>query len=190
MRPAYGCLREIHRPWALKDNAMNFSELGQHINTYGLLFVFLIVFLEYLNIPGLPGGLIFLLTGLWIKSGNRDFVTTLVVTGLAGLAGSCLLYFLGKKGGNAALSKLKISRPQSADRIDALTIGLLRHGCLVVFLAKLTPIARTLVGIPAGMVGMDLKNYILVSALGITIWNGALILAGMYGSELILQQLQ
>lgn len=168
---------------------MNLTEMGQHINTYGLLFVFLITFLEYLNVPGLPGSLILLLTGLWIKSGNHAFVPTLAVTVLAGLAGSCLLYMLGRKGGGAAFSKLKSSRPQSAARIDALTTGLLRHGCLVVFLAKLTPIARTLVGIPAGMVGMDLKSYILVSTLGIVIWNGSLILAGMYGSELILQRL-
>ncbi len=168
---------------------MSLVSLSQFLDDYGMLFLFLVVFLEYLNIPGLPGGLILLLAGIWVDTLGPDFALAFGLSVVAGLAGSCLLYMLGKKSGWAALSKFKSAHPQSASKIDALTRGMVRHGSLVVFLSKLTPTVRTLVGLPAGMVGMDLKKYLVFSALGIAIWNGALMLAGMYWADLILPHL-
>lgn len=39
------------------------------------------------------------------------------------------------------------------------------------FAAKLLPMVRTLISIPAGVLQMDLKKYVISSTMGIFVWN-------------------
>ncbi|WP_353938983.1 DedA protein [Clostridium septicum] len=43
---------------------MEINELINYFSSYGMIFVFIIVFLEYLNLPGLPAGIILPLIGV------------------------------------------------------------------------------------------------------------------------------
>ena len=43
---------------------MNIQELTEYFLKYGAFFIYLIVFLEYLNLPGFPAGLIMPLSGI------------------------------------------------------------------------------------------------------------------------------
>ena len=45
---------------------------------YGYYFLFLIVFLEYLNLPGLPAGIIMPAAGILIASQQGSFVVALL----------------------------------------------------------------------------------------------------------------
>ena len=44
---------------------MSIQELTLYFTQYGAFFVFLIVLLEYLNLPGFPAGVIMPLAGIW-----------------------------------------------------------------------------------------------------------------------------
>ena len=44
---------------------MNFEMLTDYFLEYGAVFIFLIVFLEYLNLTGFPAGVIMPTAGIW-----------------------------------------------------------------------------------------------------------------------------
>ena len=59
-----------------------------------------------------------------------------------------------------------------------------------VFACKLLPVVRTLVGLPAGMLGMNLWSYTFASIAGIVIWNAALVGRGYYMGAPLLSYLE
>lgn len=149
------------------------------MDQYGLIFLFGIVLLEYLNMPGFPAGVIFPVTGVWLSTTEIPFVLAVAVSVVAALLGSYILYMVGKKGGPPLIEKIKKKRPYTAAKIDHYTEKLREHANATVFFAKLLPVVRTLIGLPAGAAGINLKNYLFFSALGITIWNAGLMLLGV-----------
>ena len=74
---------------------MDANSILNYLSQYGLIFIFIIVFLEYLNLPGLPAGIIMPLAGLWISRGEMNFLFVLILSVIAGVIGSWVLYFLG-----------------------------------------------------------------------------------------------
>ena len=82
---------------------MDIATLNQYFIQYGAIFVFVIVFLEYLNLPGFPAGIIMPLAGIWASKGEISFFMTMVLSVSAGLLGSWILYFLGRFGGDVFL---------------------------------------------------------------------------------------
>jgi membrane protein DedA with SNARE-associated domain len=58
--------------------------------------------------------------------------------------------------------------------------GLLdRHGAYAVFFARLVPVARTFVSLPAGARRVGMGRFIVLSAAGCAIWAAAFVLVGM-----------
>ena len=55
-----------------------------------------------------------------------------------------------------------------------------RYGSAVVLLARMVPIARSIVSIPAGVVEMPLGRFTLLSTVGSGLWNALLIGAGWF----------
>lgn len=158
---------------------MEVTFLLQGIDRYGLLIVFLVVFLEYLNLPGFPAGVILPFSGVWAARGH-SFLITLFVTVVAGILGSILLYYVGKFGGSKLLRICMGKSERVRKAYEALQRKIERQGSKAVFLSKLVPVLRTLVGIPAGAMNMNLMNYVISSTLGICIWNGILVSAGYF----------
>ena len=82
---------------------MDIHELTQYFLQYGAFFIYLIVLLEYMNLPGFPAGVIMPLSGIWAAQGEISFPVVMILTVAAGLTGSWLLYLLGRFGGNKLL---------------------------------------------------------------------------------------
>ena len=77
---------------------MSIQTLTNYFLEYGAFFIFLIVLLEYLNLPGFPAGVIMPLSGIWASQGEISFPLVMVLTVAAGLTGSWALYWLGRAG--------------------------------------------------------------------------------------------
>lgn len=67
---------------------MSIQTLTNYFLEYGAFFIFLIVLLEYLNLPGFPAGVIMPLSGIWASQGEISFPLVMVLTVAAGLTGS------------------------------------------------------------------------------------------------------
>lgn len=157
---------------------MDLSTLTLYFTRYGAIAIFIIVFLEYLNLPGFPAGIIMPLSGIMAAKGNIHFFWVMVITVAAGLLGSLMLYGLGRKGGEVFLKAYTNRFPKQKKALEKNLEWVRKKGCLGVFLGKLLPMIRTIVSIPAGVVKMDLRKYVISSACGIFIWNFVFVGAG------------
>lgn len=159
---------------------MSIQELTNYFIQYGAFFIYLIVLLEYLNLPGFPAGVIMPLAGIWAARGEISFPVVMVLTVAAGLTGSWALYLLGRYGGGRVLGFYFKKFPKHQPVIEQKMEFLRKKGCVGVFVSKLLPMVRTLISIPAGMVKMNFTKYTLSSLGGIFLWNLAFVGAGYF----------
>ena len=162
---------------------MSIQTLTNYFIQYGAFFIYLIVLLEYMNLPGFPAGVIMPLSGIWAAKGEISFPAVMVLTVAAGLAGSWLLYLLGRLGGSKAMGFYFKKFPKQQAVIEEKIEFLREKGGIGVFVSKLLPMVRTLISIPAGMVKMDFVKYTVSSLCGIFLWNLAFVGAGYFFGE-------
>lgn len=157
---------------------MSIQTLTNYFLEYGAFFIFLIVLLEYLNLPGFPAGVIMPLAGIWASRGGLGIVETMAITIAAGLTGSIALYGLGRGGGEAFLNKYYKKFPGQRAMIEEKMEYLRNRGGVGIFVSKLIPMVRTLISIPAGVIKMDFRSYVISSTLGVAVWNLVFVGAG------------
>lgn len=97
---------------------MELETIMQYFALYGPVAIYVIVLLEYLNLPGFPAGVIMPLAGIWAAKGGLGFAATMAITIAAGLTGSIILYGLGRGGGEVFLKRYyrRFSGTERADR--------------------------------------------------------------------------
>lgn len=166
---------------------MTLEIVMQYFARYGGIAIFVIVLLEYLNLPGFPAGVIMPLAGVWAAKGNINFIIALLITVAAGLLGSLLLYLLGYKGGELFLSKYMKKFPKQKAAIDKNLELIRKKGCIGIFFSKLIPMVRTIISIPAGVLKINIWEYIVSSTLGILVWNLFFVGAGYYLGDAVFQ---
>ena len=149
---------------------MDLSLITYYFTRYGAIAIFVIVFLEYLNLPGFPAGVIMPLSGIMAARGNINF-----------------FWVLGRKGGELFLNAYTRKFPKQKETLEKNLEWIRRKGCIGVFLGKLIPMIRTIVSIPAGVIKMNLTKYVLSSACGILVWNFVFVGAGYVMGEKIFQ---
>lgn len=161
----------------------------QYFARYGGVAIFVIVLLEYLNLPGFPAGVIMPLAGLWAARGQIRFIPALIITVAAGLTGSLILYWLGYKGGELFLQKYLDKFPRQRPVIEEKLSWVRERGSLGIFISKLIPMIRTLISIPAGVSKMNLAKYTVSSTLGIFVWNLFFVGAGYFLGDAVMKYL-
>ena len=168
---------------------MTMEVIMQYFARYGGIGIFVIVLLEYLNLPGFPAGVIMPLAGLWAARGQIHFISALIITVAAGLTGSLILYWLGYQGGELFLQKYLNKFPKQRPMIEEKLSWVGEKGSVGIFISKLIPMIRTLVSIPAGVCKMNLAKYTLSSTLGIFVWNLFFVGAGYFLGDAVINYL-
>lgn len=167
---------------------MEINQILNYMSDYGLIFIAIIIFLEYLNLPGFPAGIILPLAGVWVSTADINLFSALIVSVLSALVASWILYLVGWFGGDFFLNKYISKFPSQKESIEKQLTYLRKKGNIGVFVSKLIPMVRTLISIPAGVLKLNFFEYSVYSALGISIWNGVLMLSGyILGQEFITQ---
>lgn len=168
---------------------MEVEAIMEYFVRYGGVAIFVIVLLEYLNLPGFPAGVIMPLAGMWAAKGNIHFVSTILITVAAGLTGSLILYWIGYTGGDFVLKKYLDKFPKQRPAIEKKLEWVRARGSAGIFWSKLIPMIRTLISIPAGVSKMNLISYTISSTLGILVWNLVFVGAGYFLGDVIFQYL-
>ncbi|MCI8392038.1 MAG: DedA family protein [Roseburia sp.] len=165
---------------------MELETIMQYFVTYGPIAIYVIVLLEYMNLPGFPAGVIMPLAGIWAARGGLSFFMTMIITVAAGLTGSVILYALGRGGGEMFLKKYYKKFPSQKEMIEGKMQYLRERGGMGIFVSKLLPMVRTIISIPAGMIRMDFRKYVVSSTLGIAVWNLVFVGAGyLFGDSVL-----
>ncbi len=165
---------------------MELEVIMDYFVKYGGVAIFVIVLLEYLNLPGFPAGVIMPLAGVWAAKGNIHFIPAILITVAAGLTGSLILYWVGYTGGDFVLKKYLNKFPKQRPMIEKKLEWVRQRGSMGIFLSKLIPMIRTLISIPAGVSRMNLIQYTVSSTLGIFVWNLFFVGAGYFLGDAVI----
>lgn len=146
------------------------------IGSYGLWAVFFLMLLESACIP-IPSEAIMLYGGFLVSTGQQSFVPIVIAGVLGNLIGSLIAYWVGSaKGREWALEirwlHITPKRLETAERWFA------RRGDMAVLIARVLPIVRTFISLPAGIARMPIWRFITFTVIGCIPWVILLTLAG------------
>lgn len=157
---------------------MEANTIFQYLAQYGTLFIFIIIFLEYLNVPGLAAAIIMPLVGVWCAKSEINLLFAIFISAIAGLAASWILYFLGLFFGDVIVNKYLNKYPKQKEYINKKIDYIRDKGNTGVFISRFIPAVRTLISVPAGLVKLNLTKFTVYSFIAIAIYNSIFISAG------------
>ena len=134
--------------------------------------VFLLMVPESACLP-VPSEITLLAAGFAVHQGRMPFPAAVAAATAGNLVGSLIAYALGR-----LTSRWPLWGRARAGlrRCDILLAG---HGARAVFTARLMPLARTFVSLPAGHARVPLARFTVLTTLGSAIWAAGFVLAGM-----------
>lgn len=128
--------------------------------------------------PPIPSEIVLPLAGFEVSEGNLAFVLTVLAATAGSLTGALILYAIGLYGGRPLVMRYgRVLRVTETD-LDRAERWFERWGDWVVLVARVIPIARSVVSIPAGFARMPLAHFCLLTTIGSLIWNLILVTAG------------
>ena len=129
--------------------------------------------------PPIPSEVVLPLAGFLVGRGDLNLWGALVAATTGSVLGAVVLYGLGRWGGRRLVlrygSWLRVDE-ESLDRAEG---WFRKYGDALVLFARIVPIARSIVSIPAGTAKMSLVRFVVLTCVGSAVWNALLIGAGM-----------
>jgi membrane protein DedA with SNARE-associated domain len=152
------------------------------IDAFGALGVALLMALENL-FPPIPSELILPFAGFLVSRGELGYLPVLVASTAGSLFGALVLYALGRWGGRSLILRYgRFLRVKEAD-LDRAEGWFDRYDEWVVLFGRMVPGVRSVVSIPAGMLGTPFVRFVLLTTAGSAVWNALLLGAGWYLSD-------
>ena len=149
------------------------------VRSGGLLALAFVMVLENL-FPPIPSEAVLPLAGYLINSGEFTFLGALGAATAGSVLGALLLYAVGRYGGRPmALRYRWLFRASEAD-LDRADAWFDRHGPKLVLFARMVPLARSIVSVPAGASEMPIGRFTLLTTVGSAAWNALLISLGLF----------
>lgn len=147
------------------------------MQNYGYLSTFILIFLEYANLP-LPSEIVLPLVGVISSKYNLNIFILIILSVIGGLLGSLTNYYLGYKYGRNIINKLSLKSNSFKKSLSLAQKYIHKYDKLSILLARIVPLARTTISLIAGVSKISLTVFVKYSILGISIWNGILIYLG------------
>ena len=155
--------------------------LTDTISSMGYFGVVLLTFLENV-FPPIPSELIMPLAGFVAARGELNFAGVIAIGTAGSVVGALPWYYAGAKLGKERMKNLAKRWGHwltlSPEDVDTASDWFDRHGKGAVFFGRLMPAVRTLISVPAGIVGMPMTLFLIYSTLGSLLWTALLALAG------------
>lgn len=178
--------------------AVNVLKAESLIDAFGLLGVYVVVFLETGLFFGffLPGDSLLFVAGIASSPMAESLVGTrlslpalLVGVPLAAIAGSQLGHFLGARFGRALFDRPE-SRVFKSQYVSRSEQYFNRFGAArAVVLARFIPVVRAFLSPVAGILGMSARKFLLWNVVGGVLWTDSILLLGHYTAGVIPQSL-
>jgi membrane protein DedA with SNARE-associated domain len=141
------------------------------VERFGALGVFLLMVPESACVP-VPSEVTLLFSGFAVHEGWMSFPLVVLAATTGNLVGSLLAYGLGA---SRLLQRIPVARA-----VLRRWEGLLgENATRVVFTARLLPLARTFVSLPAGARRVRLVPFIALTTVGCALWATAFVSAGL-----------
>lgn len=161
------------------------SSLSGPLDHYGYLFIALLLLLENIGIPVVPGefaliaGAIFAGTG----RGGLNVVLVGVIAVIVAVVGAEIGYYIGRFAGRELVlryGKYVLLRPEHLDRAEAIVS---RYGGIVVIVARFIVGLREANGIIAGITQMRWFTFLVFNVIGACLWVGTWLTLGYVAGD-------
>lgn len=149
---------------------------------YGNAAVFLLILAENL-FPPIPSEVILTFGGVMTTCTDMTAAGVILAATAASVFGALLLYGAGYFIPVEVLQRLTEGKAGKLFHFEAGDVELAKawftkKGAAAVFMCRLVPIVRSLISIPAGISGMRLFPFLVLTAAGSLLWNTALVFLG------------
>ena len=156
--------------------------ISEFLSEYLYAGVFLAAILETI-IPPIPTMAVFPTAG-FIASQNGLNVFEVVILGIVGglgaSIGSTVIYFIALKLGRVALLKYLKRVRVSEKKLERVEKWFEKYGDKAVLFGRMIPVFREMISIPAGLLKMDTKKFLLYTVLGSSGWGIIMVLVGYF----------
>ncbi|HUN32288.1 MAG TPA: DedA family protein [Trebonia sp.] len=140
------------------------------LDHYGIWAIGLLLLLENIGLPVIPGELAMIAGAIYAGSGQLNIVAVAVTSVIASFAGSAIGYLIGRLGGRALVTrygKYVLIKPHHLDRAER---AVDHYGWLIIIVARFIIGLRELSGIIAGTARMNPVSFLISSAVGAVAW--------------------
>jgi membrane protein DedA with SNARE-associated domain len=110
------------------------------------------------------------LFGATLASGGESYVTLALAGTLGYLLGACVGWELGRRGGRALILRRGRWLHLGEANLARAEAWFERHGRAAVLLGRVTPVVRSFISIPAGILATPLTPYVALTAVGSALW--------------------
>ena len=141
------------------------------------LVVLLWLVLESAGAP-LPNEAILLFSGYLVAVGHLEPVLVVVAATLGSGTGATVAWWIAKTYGPAGVDRVGRFVFLNKGRLAAAQAWFDRWGPHTIFLARLTPIVRTVISYPAGLAAMRYRPFIIATVVGAGLYNLVILLIG------------
>ena len=148
------------------------------LSSHNIYIIFIIMFLESLNLTGIPSTIILPAIGILISLNNLSIIKILLLTIFASILGNIVFYFISYKFGSKIYDYLYNKFPKLQKCFDKAMNMSNKYGTKICLFGRLIPSIRSWISLVAGIFKVKLMDFILYSSIGIFIWDILLILVG------------
>lgn len=144
------------------------------IYEYGMIAMFFLILIEYACFP-VSSEIVLPFSGAVAASQGIPYLYILPASILAGLIGTSICFFIGKKGGKLVIFKIQKKFPKSKASFDKCFDKFQKQGVIFVCVSRVVPLCRTYVAFVAGALDLNYGSFCIASLAGISVWNALLI---------------
>jgi membrane protein DedA with SNARE-associated domain len=111
-------------------------------------------------------------------------ISGIIIAGIVGSwLGATVMYWAARLGGRPLMVRYGRYAMITPDKIEGAERWAGHYGSMGIFVSRLLPVVRHLIGIPAGLVRMNYLNFSIFTIIGSGIWCGVLCYAGVRMGE-------
>lgn len=162
---------------------MDFNDLLVKLIEYGPIIIVIIMYLEGLNMSGIPSVIIMPAIGVYISFTEKSFIYIFTIALIASILGNLTYYLIASKLGDVIYKKVSEKIPSMKKAIDKAMMIIDKYGNKACFIGRILPGARTFVSLASGIFKVSFKDFIIYSSLGIGVWNLTLTLLGFLAAK-------
>ena len=156
--------------------------ISELLSEYLYIGVFLAALIETI-IPPIPTMAVFPTAG-YIASQNGlglgEAILLGVIGGLGASIGSTAIYFIALKLGRVALLRYLKRIKITEKKLNRAEKWFEKYGDKAVLFGRMIPVFREMISIPAGLLKMNIKKFLVYTVLGSCAWSITMVLIGYY----------
>ena len=149
------------------------------VDSFGYIGIFIATSLEYGCFP-VSSEVLLPFIGFFVFGGEMSLFGAILVSTAGGIAGSLVCYCFGRFGRRFIEKTLCLKYSSLKKGLEKAGRVFDKYGSKSVLIARVFPIARTYISIPAGLMGMNIYVFVIYTAVGSFVWNTMLISAGYF----------